>query len=130
VFTRKERDLIMEQRISLATALTGGQFVVTHLDNRKLLIKINPGEVIKPGKHPMLTNNLTISNNNNNNIFFGPGDVKIIQGEGMPTYKNPFEKGNLFITFTLDFPSPNWLNSDQLASLRKVCALIWDSFFC
>jgi len=50
----------------------------------------------------------------------GPGDVKIIQGEGMPTYKNPFEKGNLFITFAIDFPPPNWLNKDQLAALKKV----------
>jgi len=86
----------MEQHISLTTALTGGQFVVTHLDNRKLLIKIAPGEVIKPG------------------------DVKVIQGEGMPTYKNPFEKGNLYITFALDFPSPNWIKPEQLAQLKQV----------
>lgn len=95
-FTRRDRDLQMEQKISLSTALTGGQFVVTHLDGRKLLIKINPGEVITPG------------------------DVKVIPGEGMPTYKNPFDKGNLFITFSIIFPPPNWLPNDKLAELKRL----------
>ena len=32
------------------------------------------------------------------------GDLKCIIGEGMPTYRNPFEKGKLIIQFTVDFP--------------------------
>ena len=67
----------MQQKISLATALTGGQFVVTHLDNRKLLIKINPGEVIKPGKAQSKSINKNKRNqnqkkllNSNPKIFF------------------------------------------------------------
>jgi DnaJ family protein A protein 2 len=38
----------------------------------------------------------------------------------MPTYKNPFDKGNLFINFTVVFPPPNWLSADKLAELKKV----------
>jgi len=60
------------------------------------LIKINPGEVIKPG------------------------DVKVIPKEGMPTYKNPFEKGDLFVTFSLTFPPSNWLKPAELAQLAKL----------
>ena len=33
------------------------------------------------------------------------GDVKCIIGEGMPQYKNPFEKGRLIIQFLVTFPS-------------------------
>jgi DnaJ family protein A protein 1 len=33
------------------------------------------------------------------------GDVKYILNEGMPQYKNPFEKGRLIIQFVVNFPS-------------------------
>jgi DnaJ homolog subfamily A member 2 len=49
-FKRKGDDLFYEHTLSLAEALCGFQFVLTHLDNRQLLIKSNPGEVVKPGK--------------------------------------------------------------------------------
>ena len=32
------------------------------------------------------------------------GDVKQVQGEGMPFYRNPFEKGRLLIQFNVVFP--------------------------
>ena len=32
------------------------------------------------------------------------GDLKCVYGEGMPTYKNPFEKGKLIVQFKVDFP--------------------------
>lgn len=32
------------------------------------------------------------------------GDVKFIPNEGMPQYKNPFEKGRLIIQFLVNFP--------------------------
>ena len=107
IFKRRDRDLIMDQKIPLVTALTGGSFIVTQLDDRKLKITINPGEVIKPG------------------------DVKTIMGEGMPTYKNPFEKGNLYINFTIDFPENNWISAEKLVELRKVffLLLIFNCFF-
>ena len=32
------------------------------------------------------------------------GDLKCVFGEGMPTYRNPFEKGKLIIQFSVTFP--------------------------
>nr|BAJ86313.1 predicted protein [Hordeum vulgare subsp. vulgare] len=49
-FKRKSDDLFVEHTISLTEALCGFQFVLTHLDGRQLLIKSNPGEIIKPGQ--------------------------------------------------------------------------------
>lgn len=50
-FKRKGEDLYYEHTLSLTEALCGFQFVLTHLDGRQLLIKSNPGEVIKPGEY-------------------------------------------------------------------------------
>ena len=33
-----------------------------------------------------------------------PNDLKCVYGEGMPTYRNPFEKGKLVVKFVVDFP--------------------------
>lgn len=33
------------------------------------------------------------------------GEVKCVLGEGMPQYKNPFEKGRLIIQFLVNFPT-------------------------
>ena len=49
-FKRKMDDLYVEHNLSLTEALCGFQFALTHLDGRQLLVKSNPGEVIKPGK--------------------------------------------------------------------------------
>lgn len=49
-FKRKGDDLFVEHTLTLTEALCGFQFILTHLDNRQLLIKSEPGEVIKPGK--------------------------------------------------------------------------------
>lgn len=38
----------MEKEITLVEALTGLEFVITHLDGKKIRVKNNPGEVIKP----------------------------------------------------------------------------------
>ncbi|KAL5647404.1 hypothetical protein ACJX0J_041759, partial [Zea mays] len=42
-FKRKGEDLFYEHTLSLTEALCGFQFVLTHLDNRQLLIKSDPG---------------------------------------------------------------------------------------
>lgn len=80
VFTRENGHLKMKKTISLASALTGTEFDIEHLDKRSILVKSKKGEVISPGT------------------------VKMLKGYGMPTYKNPFEKGNLFIEFEITFP--------------------------
>ena len=50
LFKRKGGDLFYEHKLTLSEALCGFQYVLTHLDGRQLLIKTNPGEVVKPGK--------------------------------------------------------------------------------
>lgn len=60
--TRKGRDLYTTVSIDLITALAGGQFSVTQLDGRILLVTNPAGTVIKPG------------------------ESKCILGEGMPAY--------------------------------------------
>jgi len=96
IFERKGSNLLMKKKINLVTALTGGQFTITHLDNRVLSIKIQPGEVIKQN------------------------DVKVIENEGMPTYRDPFRKGNLVIVFDVEFPPSNWTTPENLEILRNI----------
>jgi len=81
VFKRSGNDLILRLKIELVEALCGFQKVVNTLDDRDLVITTIPGEVVKPG------------------------DVKFVSGEGMPTYRSPFEKGRLIIQFSVDFPN-------------------------
>ncbi|KAF9414579.1 hypothetical protein HW555_007586 [Spodoptera exigua] len=65
-------------------------------DARDLLVRHPPGEVIKPG------------------------DLKCIQGEGMPQFKNPFEKGNLYIKFDVVFPENNFATEEQMKQIESV----------
>ncbi|KAJ8767907.1 hypothetical protein K2173_020847 [Erythroxylum novogranatense] len=93
-FKRKGDDLFVEQTLSLTEALCGFQFVLTHLDGRQLLIKSNPGEVVKPDS------------------------FKGINDEGMPMYQRPFMKGKLYIHFTVEFPES--LSPDQVKALEAI----------
>ena len=99
VFTRKGNDLFIKKRITLVEALTGFKLVVEHLDGRKLIIKSAPGEVVVPALE-------------------GGQGVKAVKGEGMPTLKNPFIKGNLFILLEIDFPKS--LDAKQVTALKAV----------
>ncbi|XP_023954720.2 dnaJ homolog subfamily A member 2 [Bicyclus anynana] len=96
LFKRTGDDLLMEREITLTEALCGFEFVVKHLDGRDLLIRHSPGEVIKPG------------------------DLKGIQGEGMPQHKNPFEKGNLYIKFEVTFPENHFANEEELKKIESI----------
>ncbi|KAL3718431.1 hypothetical protein ACJRO7_003548 [Eucalyptus globulus] len=93
-FKRKGDDLFVEHTLSLTEALCGFQFVLTHLDGRQLLIKSNPGEVVKPDS------------------------FKAIDDEGMSMYQRPFMKGKLYIHFTVDFPES--LSPEQVEALQSV----------
>lgn len=52
------------------------------------------------------------------------GDVRCVPNEGMPQYRNPFEKGRLIISFTVRFPPSNWLGAapatKKVARLEKL----------
>ncbi|KAK1287768.1 hypothetical protein QJS10_CPB19g01301 [Acorus calamus] len=93
-FKRKGDDLFVEHTLSLTEALCGFQFVLTHLDGRQLLIKSNPGEVVKPDQ------------------------FKAINDEGMPMYQRPFMRGKLYIHFTVEFPES--LLPEQCKALEAV----------
>ncbi|KAG6446301.1 dnaJ homolog subfamily A member 2 [Manduca sexta] len=96
VFQRTADDLVMKHEINITEALCGFEFVVKHLDGRDLLIRHTPGEVIKPG------------------------NLKRIPGEGMPQYKNPFEKGDLYIQFDVVFPENNFATEEQLKQIESI----------
>jgi len=95
VFKREGDDLVIERKIQLVEALCGFQFTVTQLDGRVLVIKSRDKEIIRPG------------------------DVKSVEGEGMPQYKNPFTKGNLLIRFDVEFPSDGSITSAAAKSLAQ-----------
>jgi DnaJ homolog subfamily A member 2 len=60
-FKRQENDLITEIEIDLLTALGGGQFAIRHLDERALVVKLEPGEVVKHGKTQCLSRTLWLN---------------------------------------------------------------------
>ncbi|KAJ0961927.1 hypothetical protein J5N97_029755 [Dioscorea zingiberensis] len=97
-FKRKFDDLYVEYTISLTEALCGFQFALTHLDGRQLLIKSNPGEVVKPDQY------------------------KAINDEGMPHHQRPFMKGRLYIHFNVEFPDSGILSPDQCRTLETILA--------
>ncbi|XP_055332893.1 dnaJ homolog subfamily A member 1-like [Paramacrobiotus metropolitanus] len=94
-FVRKGHDLIMRMNIGLVEALCGFQKTIQTLDNRTLVITSLPGHVIKYG------------------------DVKYIANEGMPIYRNPFEKGRLIVNFLVDFPDAKKMTPKMIAALEK-----------
>lgn len=71
---------MIEKEITLLEALTGVDFILTHLDGRNIRIKNKPGEVIKPD------------------------EIKTVEGHGMPYHKQPYKFGNLFVVFKVTFP--------------------------
>lgn len=79
-FVHAGTDLMVKMPIELVEALCGFQRVIKTLDDRDIVIRSQPGEVIK---HEM---------------------TKCIMDEGMPLYKNPLEKGRLIIQFEVIFP--------------------------
>lgn len=48
------------------------------------------------------------------------GSVRVVRGEGMPHYRNPFEKGDLFIKFEVQFPENKWISPEKLTVSRMM----------
>ncbi|KAF2363874.1 Chaperone DnaJ [Trinorchestia longiramus] len=93
-FKRMGNDLSLRVELSLVESLCGFQRPITTLDDRTIVISSIPGEVIK---HESL---------------------KCVMGEGMPTYKSPFEKGRLVIQFHINFPEK--VSPDVVSNLEKI----------
>lgn len=96
IFRRRGNDLIMTMNIELVEALCGFQKTVTTLDNRTLVITNLPGDVVKHGA------------------------IKCVTGEGMPVYRDPFEKGRLVIQFQVNFPSNNFAPAKSIEQLEAI----------
>jgi len=79
-FQRKGNDLVCKQRVSLVEALCGAHLIVPTLDGRHLSAHCKVGDVVRPNQ------------------------VMMVPGEGMPIYKDPFEKGDLYLQFEIIFP--------------------------
>nr|XP_033804557.1 dnaJ homolog subfamily B member 13 [Geotrypetes seraphini] len=77
-FTRQGNDLIYVANIALGKALTGCTIDINTLDERLLNIPIN---------------DIVHSTYN-----------KVVPGEGMPLSNNPLQKGDLIISFNINFP--------------------------
>ncbi|KAL2262324.1 hypothetical protein VTK26DRAFT_1710 [Humicola hyalothermophila] len=93
-FTRRDDDLLYQADIDLVTALAGGTIFIEHLDDRWLSVDILPGEAIANGA------------------------VKMIRGQGMPTYRH-HNFGNMYIQFNVKFPEKNWTQDPAaFAALR------------
>lgn len=80
LFKREGVDLFLNYTISLYQSLTGFVAEIPHLDGRKILV------------------------NCTNCGFIRHGDIVEVKEQGMPTYKDPFKKGNMYITFDVEYP--------------------------
>lgn len=80
----------MSHTINITESLCGFKMVIQHLDGRSLILTHPAGEVL------------------------APGNIRAIKNEGMPIFKSPFEKGNLYIKFDVKFPENNALNEDAI----------------
>lgn len=47
-------------------------------------------------------------------VVHSSGSIRVVRGEGMPQYRNPFEKGDLYIKFDVQFPENNWISPEKL----------------
>eukprot|EP01108_Squamamoeba_japonica_P006433 TRINITY_DN522_c0_g4_i2.p2 TRINITY_DN522_c0_g4~~TRINITY_DN522_c0_g4_i2.p2 ORF type:complete len:415 (+),score=214.28 TRINITY_DN522_c0_g4_i2:93-1337(+) len=90
-FERSGGDLVAKRTLSLRDALCGTELHEKALDGRPLLLRTPAGGVVRPGQR------------------------LVVEGEGMPTWKRPFDKGNLIVEFDVDFPVS--LTSEQLAAV-------------
>ena len=95
-FERHEDDLLFKKKITLAEAICGYRFNLTHMDGRVLTISSEPGSVV------------------------GPGQYQLVHDEGMPRRANRALRGTLFIQFEIEFPHPSQVTPEFRAELQKL----------
>ena len=87
-FERSGNDLATTVKITLSEALLGfDRILVNHLDGRGLRVSSPPGRVINPRQSIVL------------------------HGEGMPVYKTPDERGNLYVILDIEMPDQQWMKT-------------------
>ncbi|KAF5359418.1 hypothetical protein D9756_003303 [Leucocoprinus leucothites] len=96
-FERSGNDLLTRVKITLSEALLGfSRVLVTHLDGRGIKVSSAPGKIIKPDQ--------TI----------------VLRGEGMPIYKRPDEKGDLYVVLSFEMPDESWFNTINKQALESI----------
>ncbi|CAK8691836.1 dnaJ homolog subfamily A member 1-like [Clavelina lepadiformis] len=96
VFHRQNEDLLLKMDLSITEALCGFQRVIKTLDSREIVVSTLPGEVIKYG------------------------DIKCVIGEGMPIYRDPFQKGRMIVQFKVEFPPNHWTTAQNIKKLERL----------
>jgi DnaJ family protein A protein 2 len=76
--------------------LLGFNFKLPHINGREYTLYSRPGEVV------------------------GDHERKVVQGLGMPLYKNDEQRGNLIIEFKVAMPKRGELTPQQLSALSQV----------
>lgn len=87
-FQVRNLDLLATVNIPLAEALLGfSRTILTHLDGRQIHVTKKQGEVVRPNQ------------------------VDIIRGEGMMDQRYFDRRGDLFISWNIEFPPDDWMRS-------------------
>lgn len=96
-FERSGNDLLTNITITLSEALLGfSRIILTHLDGRGVKMTSPPGKIIKPS------------------------DSIVLRGEGMPVYRRPDERGDLYVIFNVEMPDESWLKSVAVKAVEAV----------
>ncbi|WAR55672.1 hypothetical protein PtB15_6B415 [Puccinia triticina] len=95
------RDLLLSVSITLSEALLGMDRVLfRHLDGREIRICL-------PGPHQ------------EGHQVISHGDLRAIRGMGLPPQSPAQPRGDLWLKFIVESPSPAWLRAHDLALLRS-----------
>ncbi|KAJ7220067.1 hypothetical protein GGX14DRAFT_515449 [Mycena pura] len=96
-FERSGSDLLTNVTITLSEALFGfSRILISHLDGRGVQVTSPPGKVIKHA------------------------DTIVLRGEGMPVYKQPGVKGDLYLTLTIEMPDETWFKTVDQKTLLSL----------
>ncbi|THH19798.1 hypothetical protein EW146_g1418 [Bondarzewia mesenterica] len=96
-FERSGNDLLTTVKITLSEAVLGfNRILVNHLDGRGLHVSSPPGKVVSAGSSIVL------------------------RGEGMPTYKSPDMRGDLYVVLDIEMPDEQWMKSIDRPALEAL----------
>ena len=110
-FKRKGADLFIERKISLVEALCGFTMELTHLDGRKLLIKTQPGEIVKPmsqGFDPLAKEEAKT-------------EWEVIEDADCPSVENVAQVGALLQVLGAAPTAPSEADTTDIDTLKKAC---------
>ncbi|KAF8624538.1 hypothetical protein AX15_005845 [Amanita polypyramis BW_CC] len=96
-FERSGNDLLTHVTITLSESLLGfSRVLVKHLDGRGIKVSSPAGKIVKPDS------------------------CIILRGEGMPVYRNPGQKGDLYVIISIEMPDEDWLRKVDVKALTSL----------